>query len=639
MSPRDILLDLMKGRLVFASCALALLAALPPGPARGQLALRVTAAEDVRVDGALREWRSGSWTSVGEGTDASMRFALAHDQAGLYLAAEVWDERLVRTARPGAREDAVILTFAGPGSRAVDVYLFAGVPGQAGSAAIAPVGSMRLRSVPGAQVVEGPLSRGQGYALEAFLPFAALPGGAAGWRQLRGSVRLRDVDLEARPEVEAEPALVPVDPRNLDALLPLSVQGGAGGVLEEFLAAQNLAAARPTHELSGNVYGDARAESVVLVGGFLLVSGAGYRDGRGYAFERLPVSDARDVRSAQLLDVRNDGRAELVLVLRQRNGQGERDLWQVMDLSGDSPRALFAIEIRKAVGAGSVEAEVRVRPARDAAPTLEVRPGRAQGLDGSSYQETPASDAEPMLLPWGPVAERTYRWNGRSFERIGERPNPRYRPPAESAPAPRAAAPQEVPPRAPSEDELLDAFRAERRIPSSARPRVRLRANLVGGPETETLVLHGRQLVVVGPGVQQGNSWMFYEVPAASDADVVSVEAADVTQDGRAEVLVRVRQTFGDVQREVLLVHQLTEAGFPRLLQVEVARSQGDQNIRNEVRAVGGRLEIQPGRATGWTEETYRFARDPSDDVGALLLPWRDGPRRYVLRDARLVPG
>jgi hypothetical protein len=536
----------------------------------------------------------------------------------------------------------VILTLATPGARgrAVDLHLFAGVPGRsAGSAAVGPVGGNRLSPVRGAQVVEGPLSRGTGYVLEAFLPFAALPGGEAGWRQLRGSIRLRDVDLESRPEVEAEPAFVAVDARNLETLLPLAPQGGAGGVLEHFVASQNLVAARPTHELSGNVHGDGRDESVVLVGGFLLVSGAGYRDGRGYAYERLPVTDARDVRSAELVDLTNDGRSELVVVLRQRNEQGERDLWQVLDLTGDAPRAMFAIEVRKAVGGGSVEAEVRVRRARGAAPTLEVRPGRAQGLDASTYRESPASDAEPMLLPWGPVAERTYRWSGRAFDRIGERPNPRYRPPAEPVAASPARPAEPAPtPQAPSEDELLAAFQRQRGIPAGARPRTRLRANLVGAPAPETLAVFGRQLVAFGPDIRQGTSWLFYEVPAATDADVISVEAADVTQDGRAEVLVRIRQTFGDVSREVLLVHQLTDAAFPRLLQVEVARQQGAQSIRNDVRTAGGQLEIQPGRAVGWTEETYRFSRDANDDVAPLLLPWRDRPQRYGLRGAQLVP-
>lgn len=611
--------------------------AIPQPAARAQAGMRVVAIERVRVDGALGDWRGANFTSVGDGSDASMRFALGYDERGLYLAAEVRDERMVRTARPGAREDAIILTLTQPGNRAaVDLYFFAGVPGRsAASAGEAPVGTTRVRPLRGAQVVEGPLSRGQGYVLEAFVPVSALPGRAR-WREARGSIRLRDVDREARPEVEAEPALVAVDPRRLETLVPLMISGGEGGVLEEFLAARNILAARPTHRLQGDVAGDARPESVTLVAGYLLVNGPGYRGGQGYAYHQLPVQSAGDVRSAELVDLTGDGKDELVLVLRQRNAQGERDLWQAMSLTGESPRPLFAIEVRKAIGASSVEAQVRIRRQRPA-PIIQVRAGRARGLDASSYREAPASDAEAILVPWGPVLERTYRWNGRSFERTGERANPRYAPPraaTQSAPA-RAAEP--APPRAPGLDDLIAAFKRQRGIAASARPSHRLRANFAGGAEPETALVFGRQLVVVGPGIQNGTSWLYYEIPVSRDADLLGVEAADVTGDRRAELLLRVRQSFGDVHREILLVHQLTGRGFPRLLQVEVARTQGDSAIRNEVRTRGGHLEIAPGRARGWSEASYRFARDPNDSVEPLLLPWRDRPVRYTARGGRLV--
>ena len=608
-------------------------ALLLPLRAEAQAGMRVVAVERVRVDGAVGDWRGASFAAVGEGADASMRFALGYDERGLYVAAQVLDDRLVRTPRPGAREDAVILTLSA-GRAATDLYLFAGVSGRsAASAASAPAGTSRLRPLSGAQVVEGPIPRGSGYTLEAFIPFSAIPGGAARWREARGTIRLRDVDSEAHPTVESEPALAP-----LDALVPLLPSGGDAGILEEFLASQNILASRPTHSLSGDAAGDARDESVILVGGFVLVSGPGFRDGRGYSFHRLPVNSAGDVRSAELADVTGDGKAELIVVLRQRNAQGERDLWQAMDLSGESPRAMFAIEVRKAIGAASVEARVHIRRGRGA-PTLEVRAGRAEGLDAASYREAPATDAEPILVPWGPVMSRTYRWDGRTFARTGERANPRYQPPvAEAPPRPRTEAPPPAP-SAPSMDELLAAFKRARGIARNAQPRYRLRANLVGGREPEVGLVFGRQLVVVGPDIQGGASWLFYEIPASTDADLLAVDAADVTGDGRAEVLVRVRQTFGDVRREVLLVHQLTERGFPRLLQVEVARAQGERSISNEVRTNGGRLEIAPGRARGWSEDSYRFTRDPSDSVEPLLLPWRDRPVRYTARGGRLVGG
>jgi hypothetical protein len=617
---------------------------LAPAVADAQAGMRVVEVESVRVDGAIGDWRGARFTTVGRGPDASMRFALGHDDEGLYVAAQVWDERVVRTPRPGAREDAVILTLALPRGRrlrGVDVYLFAGVSGRsAASAGIAPVGRRRVRPLDRARVVEGPLERrGRGYTLEAFVPFSAIPG-AARWDRGRGSIRLRDVDREAHPEVESEPALVEVDRRHLDRLVPLMPSGGAGGALSRFLNQQGLAAARPRHDLRGDVAGDGRPERIFVVDRFVLVTGPGYRDGGGYAYQRLAVDRPTDVRDAELRDLTGDGKAELIVVLRQRNAQGERDLWQVMSLSGDSPRPVFGIEVRKATDAGSVEARVRILRARGRRPPqIEVRAHRARGLDRESYRESPASDVEPILVPWGPIRARRYRWDGSRFDRVAERRNPRYRPPPEpSREAATASAPRPEPtPRAPGADELLGEFRRRHGIRRGARPRFSIRANLAGGREREQARVYGLRLVAVGPGIQGGRSWLSYEVPAASPEDLLDVEAADVTGDGRAELLLRIRQRLDDVRREILLVHQLTPRGFPRLLQVEVARSRGRDRVENRVRTRGGRLEIHPGRARGFGASNWPFSRDPNDAVEPLLLPWRDRAVRYRLRGGRLV--
>jgi hypothetical protein len=597
--------------------------------ASAQTGIRVVQVERVRVDGALRDWRNARFTPLGEGDDASMRFAIGHDARGFYIAAEVRDERVVRTARPGTSEDAIIFTFA-QGRRASDVYLFSGVSGQAASAAIGPAGARRVSAISGAEVVEGPLPRGGGYVLEAFIPFSAIPGSDR-WQEARGSIRLRDVDREARPEVEAEPALT-----TADALVPFIAEGGADGGLDEFLSSRGLGVVRPTRDLRGDVAGDEQPERVVVVDRFVLVMGPGYRGGAGYSFHELAVTAARDVREANLVDLTGDGKAELVLVLRQRNEHGERDLWQAMSLSGDSPRPIFAIEVRKATSAGSIEARVQVRRGRGA-PTIELTTGRAQGLDAQSYREAPASDVEAILLPWGPVLSRSYRWDGRTFAQTGERPNPRYEPPREEAPVPQPQAQRPPPPEAPNADRLLDVFRQRNNIASNARPRFRLRANFAGDDEPESALVYGRLLVLVGPGIQNGTSWLHYEIPVEADADLLNVEGADVTGDGRAELLFRIRQTIGEVRRELLIIHTITERGFPRVLQVEVAREQGRDSVRNEVSTAGGRLAIRPGRALGWSAERWPFTPDSSDGVEPLLLPWRDREARFTMRGGRLA--
>lgn len=612
---------------------------LMPAIAGAQAGIRVYEVTRIRIDGSLDDWRAATFSDVGRGRDASFSFALGADDRGLYVAARVRDDRLVRTSARGTREDALILTLALPqrrgGRRIAEIYLFAGVPGRsAGSAGIANRIGGRPRPIRGARVVEGPLRRGSGYVLEAFIPFDRIPGSAR-WDQALATIRLRDVDSEAHPVVESEPAFV--DP---EALVPLLPTGGAGGALEQFLAQRDMGATRPAHDLRGNVSGDRRPERVFVVGRYVLVTGPGYRNGQGYAYHELPVASARDIRSAELRDLTGDGRAELVIVLRQRNQQGERDLWQVISFSGDSPTPVFGIEIRKVIGGGSVEARVTIHASRGRGPPeIEVRAYRARGLDAESYHETPAADVEPILLPWGPIASRRYRFRGGGFTRVGDRPNPDYRPPEPHRSSGREATPVEPPPppRGPSGEELIAAFRRQRHIRRGIRPSHRFRSNFAGGREPETAHVYGRHLVMVGPGIQGGLSWLYYEIPAPTDADVIDVSAADVTGDRRAELIFRIRQTFGEVRREVLLIHQLRDDGFPRILEVEVARAQGTASIRNDVRTTGGRLEIRPGAAREWNEQTYRFTRDPDDSAEPLLLPWIDRPVRYRLRRGRLA--
>lgn len=48
---------------------LAALAALSPAAVSTQAGIRVIAIEEVRIDGAIRDWRDARFTSVGEGPE------------------------------------------------------------------------------------------------------------------------------------------------------------------------------------------------------------------------------------------------------------------------------------------------------------------------------------------------------------------------------------------------------------------------------------------------------------------------------------------------------------------------------------------------------------------------------------------
>lgn len=622
------------------------------GGAHAQVALPIVELEDgaVRVDGSLRDWTGARMTELGSGADGSMRWALAYDARGLYVAADVQDERLIRNREPGDGDDAVIVTLALPAGRglsAVELWLHPGEPGRSPAVATSgALGARRRSPIRGATIVEAPRTGGAGYTLEAFVPFSSIPG-AARWQEGRGSIRLRDVDSLAHPEPENEPALAPVDRAHLDRLPALRPTGGQSALLDRFLADHELQGTAPRHDLRGDVVGDAAPERVILVDRFVLAFGPSIQGGRGFVFVQLGIDVASDLRDARLEDLTGDGKAELVVTIRQRGGGGSRDLFQVLRIDEQAIRPLWGLETRKETPAGSVEAIVRVeRGRRGQPPTITTRAGEARGLDASSLREAPPTDVEPIVLPWGPVLERSYRWDGRAFARVGERPNPRYVDPEALAAQERERrardeASQVVAPAAPTLDAVLAEFRRQRGLPAGARASRELSANVAATPANERIVLYGRDLVVVGDEFRNGTGWFHYQLPAQSDADVTDLRAVDVTGDGRAEILYRVRQVLGDIRREVLIVHQFTPTGFPVLLQREVIREQGSSRIENEVRTEGGVLEVRPGTARGWSQASWPYAPATGPDANGiepLILPWSGQAVRHRYEGGRLRP-
>jgi hypothetical protein len=623
-----------------AAVALALCAVAVAAPVRAQpLSLVEVPAGAIRVDGSLREWARQSPLILGRAPSAELSVAFAYDDGGLYLGATVRDERLVRTARPGIDEDAIVLTFVTPdgaGWRATEVWLYAGRVGESpSSAAIGALGARPLPA-PAVRVVEGPApGRAPGYVLEAHVPWSAIPGGER-WQEARGAIRLRDVDSEARPVVEREPASAVIDPRRLAEVPPLRPTGGETALLSRFLASQSIEGRRPRFDLRGNVFGDSRPERVVVVDRFVFVAGAGYRDGAGYAYFDVGASGAEGVRAAELRDLTGDGLAEVLVTVRQSNELGARELLYVLAVDADRITPLFGVETRKETRAGVLQNRVRVVASRRGEPPSIVQDApRAEGLTSEDWRERPAADVEPILLPWGEHRARTFRWNGRAVGRVSEVANPDYRPQPPAVPdaptTPRRPEPPPPPPAPPGTDALVAAFRRDLSVAPSVRARFDQSADVAEDARPERLLVLGRMLVVVGAGFRGGSEYFYVDLGVPAE-DVLDLRAEDIDGDGRAEVLVRVRQTLGDVRRELVRVHAMNDRGFVRLGTLEVARERDEGRVEALLRIVGQgrarRLEVAPGTARGWSEATYPFSREPSPGVHPLVLPWDRRPLR-----------
>lgn len=593
----------------------------------------------MRVDGALREWRGARFAELGRGDDASLRYALASTDEGLYLAAEVRDERLVT----GQRGDALVLVLAVPEEGgdwiASELSLFPGESGRSKARAQLKVRG-KARAEPRIEVVEGPRSEGAGYVVEAFVPWAAVAG-AEIWEQGRGALRFVDVDAgPGRPEN----TLASADGQRPSELPRLLLGTGQSDLLGSFLTAKQLSGVEPRFDFRANVTGDARAERVAVVGDFVVVYGPGYKRGETYGYFALPYGPGGGLKSASMRDLTGDGRAELMVTVRQQNRLGARELWLVLGIEETGIAPLFSVELKKELKGGTVDSSLSLRE-KGRVPQIEVRAGRAQGLDANTYSEAPAQDAEPILLPWQEVEARRYAFDGERFALVDEERRPVK---ATVSASDRTAqsttkAGETLTPSASAQPvDVLRLFKDQQQLPRAAKPSQTLHVNLLGGAAKEQVHVFGKVLAITGEDVAEGRGYLTYGVPIDDARDLVGVRAAELTGDERDELLVTIRQPLTGAEgvvRELLLVLRSDASGrLSRALLAETARRQATRAIENRVKTEGGKLVIEPGKSKGWSSESYPFETGAVGGAQPLLLPWRDRPLAYEARAGTLQP-
>ncbi|MDD9935176.1 MAG: hypothetical protein OXT09_16310 [Myxococcales bacterium] len=624
---------------------LALCLLWPAGVSAAALTLTPVQPGQIRVDGDVGEWRGARFVELGEAADSSIEYALGYDGEALYVAARVYDESLVRSRKPARREDAVVLALALPRAggthRLSEVWLYAGEIGRSPASGAVARGGGTPKAERAIQIVEGPLADGDGYVLEARVPWKVLPGGRE--HQIgRGALRLHDVDgkVGARPAV-----LASARGTRARSLPPLRVEGGANAALSDFLRQKGIGSGAIRRDLVGDAFGDGRLERVVVASTFAIVVGPDIQGGGGFHYLDLPVTGGAGVRDAALRDLTGDGKVELTLRLSQQNELGKREVFQVMALDRPEARKLLSLELRKQTDDGWVEAELRIGKGKP--PTIEARIGEAKGLGPDNYREPRVQGVEPVLVPWGAVRRRVYRWDGTRFAVEDEEQNPDAHVPEPKRVAARAPADDGVErvashPEPPGLDRLVAAFRRSQGLDPSARPRSVRHVNVAEDGRHESLMLFDAHLLVVGKGYRGGSGYFYFQLPVASGRDIQRLFTGDVTGDGRREVFVRFKQHIADVQREILLAYTFeADGGMRQILALEVRRAQGGSAVGNVVDLVPSgshwALRIKPGRARGWSAGSYPFVSDASDGYGALLLPWNDRTARYRYREGRLL--
>jgi hypothetical protein len=157
-------------------------------------------------------------------------------------------------------------------------------------------------------------------------------------------------------------------------------------------------------------------------------------------------------------------------------------------------------------------------------------------------------------------------------------------------------------------------------------------ADVASDARLEMLVSTGPVVAVMGPGFMSGTSYSYVRLPVQGPSDVLAYETRDVTADGKADIVVRYRESNDLGSRVVVAVYSFVVTELRRILAQEVKVSQGDKSISCNVQFLpdgpGGSemVLVTKGKAKGWSDVSYKNV--PEYGVGAVLAPWEAEERR-----------
>lgn len=609
----------------------------------------------VKIDGVLKEWpprTPAKETLTGKTEGISLDVGVMYDDAKLYVAAEVVDPKGSRSGKHVESEDHVAMTIAFPAGRgqlkAYDVGFWAGKPGSSVGAVKWLSGPSKGQDVSGIKIVENDSKTG--YVFEASIPWAVFPEARTMRVGLRAAFRYVSVDGSVKG-VLATGGGSAEKPNDLAALPTAPEQAVADGLLKQ----KNLDHEKPHIDIYADLAGDERKERISVFGKFFTICGPGYRSGHQFFWR----DSGAEIVSVEAREV--TGRAKEDLVVRKRidTPTAKHDILEVWSLMpGDEPTTVFAQQIAIVSKDGKQKV---TSSARISSKEIEIATEPAVGWDASSFKEMIPSDIEPILLPWGTVKSRAYKFEKAKFARSGEVAQ-------EGKPTPAAgAAPTETAQPAMAKDHgatkvlppsdlgrrVLDAYYKDASVPAGTKPRFDMEIQLDGDGKKERILLVGRDIVVLGPAIQGGNGYARISLSQfADEKDISEVTARDVTGDRGAEIVVRgVRkvQPPGGADRvdvQGLFIYRVAGNSLQRIFSIETGREQGDKRVQGLVQFVpakGGKgfdIDVRPGAAKGWNEKTYPWPQDkPGGQIEPMLLPWGKIPNvRYAWNGTQYAP-
>jgi hypothetical protein len=135
---------------------------------------------------------------------------------------------------------------------------------------------------------------------------------------------------------------------------------------------------------------------VLMAGRFLAFSG------KSYAYLEMAPSRA-DILDVQLIPLDGAQQAVALRIAEHGNGGG-RQVLRVYHLAGGRFESLFATEVQKEQGSRRLSVQVSYGQKgggkAGGSGVIELTPQPAVGFSAATYNELPAEDVVPILLPW-----------------------------------------------------------------------------------------------------------------------------------------------------------------------------------------------------------------------------------------------
>ena len=369
----------------------------------------------IQLDGLLGDWqdvppvkvddasqvRSGraAWSGP---SDLSFAVFCNHDAKALFLALAVKDELFVRT-QAAKLDDHVVVRL---GGRRLVVF-----PGDLRKIRARVHWQGSKKPAKGVAMVEA--MQPMGYSLELKIPLAQVPGYRPGIPSVPGGVSVVDSDSRVKKDLTSVHTTEPG--RFVFAQQKSDLAG--------FLKDKGYRESQIRQRFTVDVAGDRRLEQVILVGNTVGILGDGLPGG-AYLYLDLAVQSPKDISSVKLLDLNGDGKAEVVTRHTETGASGKRELLSVFrfDVTGKFVRPLTH-EVSKVQGERWLTNRVtfKARARRGKTPggiDVVIDQPKAKGFTAETFKETPATDCQSVLLPWGDEKKRVFRFEGDEYQQL-----------------------------------------------------------------------------------------------------------------------------------------------------------------------------------------------------------------------------